>query len=385
MNTTVLGLFIVVVLLLWLLLYRVEYFSEYDGKINDPMPIVYTRCVGQGLAEDRATTAPFYVKAIDDIPFKGAAFSKFFTRVGNALYNEIERLGDVRVASILIQTSLDLSQKVYLLFPEFNKNGVKEESYALIAKNHRWYYLLLYTSFYNAGIKIPCQIRSPLIPLVKYKSFYTYYVPGTNHFKRITPFPNISYMSQFDAMKYGCDTQLVSENRKYIMLLNFITKTFGIYKILMGNPFLQCQGGLYTTNTALCSIPLSWSNYASFKIEENYIALIDNAKLLFSITISTPNTPIVLKLSNQGTIEIYDSKNAFVRTVTCTDIKNAIRGIKVDSINVNLEAIQKNLAEQQRLQEEANVRARNQQKLDEQYVCREATAGYNKSVCPIGS
>lgn len=381
----------------------------YYMERTDMHPINYSKCVGMKRDENRIDSAPFYVKSFENVSFT----------LGNIAYllqEEINLLGNVQVASVLIITNPSGSLTVHLLFPEFDRDKSRFELYALVAKSHRWYYLLLYNIYYNAGNEfcpnesnvrqcpgIPVRVRtknyffiryvdyywtpcgssrgergSPLVPRIKQNLFYAHYIPSPKSFN-VTAYPNLSFMSQYDTIKFGCDSQLVSENRRFILALE--PRSFGVYKVLRGNPFESCFGGAFVAKAALWRFPLSSRVYSTFKIESDYIVLVDYDRTIFKITVPTPNTPIVLKLNNLGELEIYDSKNNKLRTFDYNGLLRAIRGEKVDGLEVNMDAIREN----QRLQAEADARARAIREADQERLRRAQQDDYNKRVCPIGS
>jgi hypothetical protein len=375
-------------------------------------PINYTKCVGIPSSEDKVESAPFHVKSYYNVQFT----------LGNIAYElqqEVNRLSGVKIASVLITTHADKKMDIHLLFPEFDKDRERVVPFALIAKNHRWYYLLLYNLYYNAGnnyclntgfynqcyglpvrvivknyffIKYidwyitPCgssggESPSPMVPKIKQNDFYTHYIPNPRQFN-LTPYPILCYMSQFDTIKYGCDSQLVSPLGRFLLLLEQSSRSFGVYRVVAGNPYESCFYGGFVAKRAHWRIPVSSGVYATFKIESNYIVLIDYDKPIFKIVVNTVNVPIVLKLTDEGEIEIYDSKNTKIKTLGLDDFLSAIEGRKVEGIDMNMEALRANLAEESRRQAEADARAI---EAEEQRLKNAQLDDYNKRVCPIGA
>lgn len=413
---------IVIVLLGWLWLEQEQkredfisiftkrtYYMEGTGM----HAINYNKCVGMKSDENRLDSAPIYIKSFENVRFT-------LGDIAGQLQAEINRLGNVRTASVLIITNPNGLLTVHMLFPEFDTVGERVDLYALVAKNNRWYYMLLYNLYYNAGNEfcpnessvnqcpgIPVRIRtknyffiryidyywtpcgssrgvrgSPLVPRIKQNLFYAHYIPNPSSF-RVTAYPNLSFMSQYDTIKFGCDSQLVSENGRFILALE--PGSFGVYRVLGGNPFESCFSGAFVSKSPLWRFPLSSRVYATFKIESDYIVLVDYDRTIFKITVPTPNTPIVLKLNNLGELEIYDSKNNKLRTFDYNGLLRAMRGEKEDGLEVNMDALRANLAEERRLQEEADARARARQEADRERLRQAEQDDYNKRVCPIGS
>ena len=376
-------------------------------------PINYSKCVGMPSDENRIDKAPFYVKT----------FSRVNYTLGNIAYQlqqEISRL-NAKVASVLIIT-YGGAQDIYLLFPEFSPEEERVVPFALIAKNHRWYYLLLYNLYYNAGNFLclnpavygqcygirerlvvknyffirymdwyitPCGASgganpSPMVPIIKQNDFYAHYVPNPKQFPNITPYPNLAYMSQYDTIKYGCDSQMVSENRRFILLLEQSSRSFGVYRVVGGNPFDFCTSGVFVPKVPLWRVQLSSRLYATFKIESNYVVLVDYDRPIFKITVPTKKVPIVMKLNNQGELEFYDSENNKVdMTLGFKEIDNAIKGITaVKGLELDYDAMRNNATEEDRRQKEIAARAR---EAEEQQLRDSQLDDYNKRVCPIGS
>lgn len=377
-------------------------------------PINYNKCVGINIDEKRIENAPFYIKSFVNVGFT-------LSGIGSLLQQEITRLGDVRTASVLVITNPNGSLTVHMLFPEFDRERVRVKLYAHIAKNNRWYYLLLYNVYYNAGngfcpdigsinqcpgipVRLvdknyffiryldyywtPCGSSrgargGPLIPSIRQDLFYAHYIPNPRSFNNISPYPNLSFMSQYDTIKFGCESQLVSENGRFILALE--PGSFGVYRVVGGNPFENCFGGGFVEKSPVWRFPLSSRVYSTFKIESDYIVLVDYNRAIFKITIPTPNTPIVLKLNNLGELEIYDSKNNLLRTFDFNRLWKAIRGEPVDGLEVNMEALRENLIEEKRRQDEKDKQARIAREREQERVRQEAQIDYNKRVCPIGS
>lgn len=388
---------------------KVTYYMER----TDMHPINYNKCVGMKGDENRIDSAPFYVKSFENVSFT-------LGNIASLLQTEINSLEGARVSSVLIITNPNGSLTVHLLFPEFDKDKVRFKLYALIAKSHRWYYLLLYNIHYNAGNEFcpnesnvrqcpgipvrlvdknyffiryldyywtPCgssqgERGSPLVSRIKQNKFYAHYIPNPRSFN-VTPYPNLSFMSQYDTIKFGCDSQLVSENGRFILALE--PGSFGVYRVLGGNPFESCFNGGFVAKAAVWRFPLSSRVYATFKIESDYIVLVDYNRTVFKIKVSTPNTPIVLKLNNLGELEIYDSQNNKLRTFDYNRLLQAIRGEPVDGLEVNMDALRDNLKEEQRRQAEADARAKALQEADQQRLRIAEQEDYNKRICPIGS
>lgn len=389
---------------------------RYYVENTSGYPLNYSRCVGMPLSESnsRLDNAPFYIKTFYDVSYT-------LNELGELLQEEISMLkekGAIKTASVLITTDpRNRKQTIYCLFPEFDTDGEPVTSYAILAKNNRWYYMLFYHLFYNAGrgiclnskaysqcpgvpvrlrtknyffVKffdyyiIPCGIdagvkNGSLVKRIKQASFYAHYVLNSKIFPTISPYPDVSYMSELDTIKYGCETQLISQNGKYIMLLEQHRRnsSFGAYQVIRGNPYEACFSGRFVVKKELWRIPLSTRIYATFKLEVNYFVLIDYDRPIFKIIVNTPNTPIVLQLNNDGHLDIYDNKNAKIKTFTYQDILNAISGKPVDGLEVDYDALRDNLSAEKRAAEEdaARLREAEEQRLRDYY---------NKKVCPIG-
>jgi hypothetical protein len=385
-------------------------------------PLNYTGCVALSNKEhdSRFINCPFYCKIIQTNNLKNTLVTdntSYINRpyslaeINRLLEDEIKDLPktDLGAVTVLIATLIPFGrQRIIFLFPTLDKTKKPVTSYALLSKFNRWYYTLLHTTYYTAsnicieasynqcpGIPIsrrrtgnfligfteyinitPCGTLfgadiNPVIPFYARNIFYATYIPK-KYYKK----PNVSILSQYDGMRYGCETQLISENGQYILMLDNIFRGLILYKVISGNPYKMCNlGGASVPRRQVWRFPLKSARYARFKLEDTRIKLIDYNREVWRAEIDTPNIPIVLKLTDKGELAVYDSTNKFIKFI---DMKAVISGETVEKEDIELEEeIELELQNKRNMQKQQQAMEAQQKLADEEY--------YNKQVCPIGS
>ena len=170
--------------------------------------------------------------------------------------------------------------------------------------------------------------KNALVPTIIKNVFYTFYKANLTNFtyNGLTHLPNMSLLAEYDALLYDCETMMISENRLFVC---FLERGYGlcIYRIVSGDPSMLCRSNPNLSKVGkqlIFRIPLTSKNYATFKIEEKTILLIDSyegtnswgskqwlGKTVRSITVKS-ELPILLRLSNVGVLEIIDSSGKFI-------------------------------------------------------------------------
>jgi hypothetical protein len=414
-------LLLIVVLLIWTLVtVRVEpfglfgrdrtYYYVQDGTNNF---MNYVGCVGIRASElnSRLNSSPCYYKMFNDA-------GRTLSAIDQLARGEMEKLGgEGKTVGVLIATSGG-RQQIIMFFPDYDRNGEFVKSFGMISKLHRWYFRLMYTRFYGAhpvciaapdsfnncpgspGLVVrrsgnfiigktwriyvvPCGMlggreRNYELGVYTNDSFYAFYTP------KWADLPKLYYMSQFDAMRFGCEGQLVSENRMWVCYLS--TRGLGVYRV-SGDVYGVCRGGGVGAGALKWLVPVRSRSYAVFKLEDNKVKLIDYNRAIWTITMNTKRTPIVLKLNNDGYFEFYDADGNYIDNITDKDINDLLNpDANLDERNRRLrmerdmDALRRNMERDRRAQEEAQAaldeeeRRRRQRELDY----------YNKFMCPIG-
>lgn len=332
--------------------------------------------------------------------------------------NEIQRLGGQGKTVGILIGSQGSRQTVIMFFPDYNREEEYVTSFSMISKLHRWYFLLLYTRYYGANNNcvineqythcpgkpgmivrrsgnfiigktwriwtVPCgllnrtQANNFEIKVYKNDAFYAFYTP-----KWAAP-PKLSFMSQYDAMKFGCEMQLVSDNGMWVCYLS--PRGLGVYRV-NGDVYGACREAKVAAGALKWIIPIKSARYGKFKLEDNKVKLIDWNRAIWVITMDTKKTPIVLKLNNNGYFDFYDSDGNYIDNITSGDI-NAF-------LNPELDLTEETRRQRRlRMERELNLLRRNleldkqraQAELDDENNRRKQREldYYNKFVCPIG-
>lgn len=393
--------------------------TYYITQPTAHLPLNYKGCIGFSNNEHymRLADCPFYLKVfqtrnlqedfeLDNTEYIDKPLS--LIEINQLVEKEVSSFStdDIGPIAVLISTLLLFKrQRIILLFPKFDKDKKNVTVYSMISKFNRWYYTLLYNDYYKAssacvngvysqcpgilpyrrrtgnfiiGFKTyiyttPCgtlfaKEANPMLPYYFRDIFYATYIP-----KKYNKKPNLSILSQYDGMRYGCDTHLISENGQYMLMLDNLARGLVLYKVLSGDPYSNCR---FTPKKIVWRFPLKSILYARFKLEDSVIRLIDYNKEVWRVTVNTPNIPIVLKLSNDGTLELYDSKNNLLEPIDMNAVfsKEKIDNDKNDEIEAEIEA---ELLRQLNLRKQQQALQKKQEEADDEY--------YNKQVCPIGS
>lgn len=438
---------------------KIRYFVEETSSL----PINYIGCGKLTLSRDDPgllTSANFYYQKKRFTRFQDISTSILPILQKLRKNSPGEVIGPVAVLVSKISTN---EIEVIYLFPNFDKRGVPFVGYNAIAKAHRWYYRLVYSVYYKESSKFCINkdtAQCPNVPVRKvmerpelygqtkvyaplneprfgygdgygyyydpynYWNIYYYYTPcGTrknNNSKyyavyllnttdplyntfSINTNPNISFISEYGGIRYGCDFQVVSPNQKYMLRLEESGNRNGapglvLYKINDGNPFLNCREKEAITTEQMWKIPLSSGNYiapptdskkkpiktdynyAHFKIENDVLYLIDKDVVVWSYKIDTPNSPAIVQLDDNGTLQIYDSTNKLIDSLTISYMSRVSTGARSSRYYIDDVAISNNerkyLEYMKRMQERSEaVSAKN---------TKDIQTYYNKEVCPIG-
>lgn len=372
------------------------------------------------------------------------------------------------VAALVSKLSNTQIEVIYYL-PNFDTKGVPIVGMNALAKAHRSYYRIVYSTLYTnpsklcihqtttqcPGVHVRTVMQRPSlygqtrtfasIPSASSSSSYgrygglggyyydpynywiihNYYTPcGTpkdRHFKyyaiyllnptdplyngfSIDQNPNLSFISEYSGIRYGCDFQVVSPNKKYMLRLDEFTNRseppgLVLYKILEGDPFLECRNKESFEKETVWKIPLSYGNYvappdeernkplrtdynyAHFKIENDTLYLVDKDITVWSYKIDVSRSPAIMQLNDQGSLVVYDAKNEVVdNTLTSGFMKRVANREKSSRYFIDDEYIAEN---ERKFQEYTKREAQYAQALSEKEK-REQQTYYNKEICPIG-
>ena len=412
-------LVVFVILLMWILiqeqtreefgLFRADRTYYYlHPEVNTYMN--YRGCIGIRSNElsDRLNSCPCHYRMF-------TLSNNTLPQIDQLAKNEVARLGGQgKTVGILIGTQ-GSRQTVIMFFPDYNREGEYVTSFGLISKLHRWYFLLLYTRFYGASGNcvineqythcpgypnmivrrsgnfiigktwriyiVPCGVLNRTgaqnfeVGVYTNDAFYAFYTP-----KWASP-PNLSFMSQYDGMRFGCEMQLVSDNGMWVCYMS--TRGLGVYRV-NGDVYGACRDGGVAAGALKWRIPIKSARYGKFKLEDNTVKLIDWNRAIWVITMDTKKTPIVLKLNNDGYFDFYDADGNYLESITDADI-NAFLNPEVDLTDQNrrlrmqreMNLLRRNLElDKQRAQAELDDEERRRKQRELDY--------YNKFVCPIG-
>jgi hypothetical protein len=219
---------------------------------------------------------------------------------------------------------------------------------------------------------------------------------------QIYPAPNISMLTEFDGMRYGCDSQLVSTNNKYVLILEEERPGLVLYRVDSGEPMLSCRNNNSYGRTEVWRIPLSEGsynpktkpddidpvelyNFARFKLEDDILKLHDKDLLIWSYDPDTSNGPCILKLGDNGSLYVNDSLGNQLVTFSTDDFVAISKGVPPSGsafrgsskFFINRGIVQKNMEADQKKQEQQNLALQNIQS-------QKTKEEYNRNVCPVG-
>lgn len=251
----------------------------------------------------------------------------------------------------------------------------------VVGASTRYYNSFLYRYITPCGTEIAATPEAnDMVSIFPKQKFYAFYQLNLSHPKfssfwsSVSPFPNLSMLTEREAMRYGCGTQLVSENHKFVLLLeeDGASRGLRLYELTAPTPqatqelYDSCRtnGKLGPNKRLVWNIPLS-KEYASFKVLDNRIVLVDYDIIIWAIEVTIRNTPIVLKLEDNGSLRIYDDDDNIVQEYSKEEVAQIETSQALSAkFVVNNTAIQQNrIAEEQRIEAEKAAEIKRQEEI----------------------
>lgn len=243
--------------------------------------------------------------------------------------------------------------------------------------------------------------------------YYTIYTLNPYHslFDKfsIDPRHNISFLSEYEGMMYGCEYQLVSPQRKYFLVLETMEDILSapglaLYQVISGDPILHCRNNKPLAKKKIWKIYLSKGNYtapaagdkndpedydppkkaafnyAHFKIESGVIYLVDKDTVIWSYKIADSKSPAIVQLNDEGALDIFDSYNEKIDSLSIEMMKGVAAGFKSSRYFINENWV----LEKERLYQEMKQKNADKRTLQEKDAEQQRIYSYNKDICPIG-